>query len=127
MRCGEIRIEFDGAAVELARLYHSLKRALGEEFARAQPGLVGLHIGRAAPAQPPLLDWGERNRERADNLLDHLVLCCKDVGKIAIEPLGPEMAAGCCIDELCRYAHAVAGLAHTALKHEAHAEIATNV
>jgi hypothetical protein len=94
---------------------------------RAQPSLVGLDIGRAAPAQPPLLDRGERNRERADDLLDHLVLCRKDVGEIAIESLGPEMAAGCCIDELRRDAHAVGGLAHTALEHEAHAEIAPYV
>jgi len=97
------------------------------EFASAQPGLVGLDISCAAPAQSPLLSRGERNRECADDLLDHLVLGRKDVGEIAIESLGPEMTAGRCIDELRRDAHAVAGLAHTALEHEAHAKITPNV
>src|SRR5205085_10646372 len=114
-------------AVERARLRHSLARTLGEGFARAQPRLVGLHIAGAAAAQPPLLARGERNRQRADNLLDHFVLRRKDIGAIAIEPLRPEMPPAAAIDKLRGDAHPVARLADAAFEHEAHPEIAPDL
>src|SRR5262249_59851181 len=93
-----------------------------EGCGRAQRVLIRPPAGGAARARPPLLALRQRDRERADDLLHHLVLGCEDVGEIAIEPLGPQMPAAAGIDELRRDAHAIAGLADAALEHEAHAE-----
>src|SRR5262249_56403206 len=76
---------------------------------------------------PPLFALRQRDRERAHDLLHHLVLGREDVGEIAIEPLGPQMPAAAGIDELRRDAHAIAGLADAALEHEAHAEIPSDL
>jgi hypothetical protein len=71
-----------------------------EEFACPQPGLVSLHVVCAAPAQPLLLPRRQRDRQRANDLLDHLVLGGEDVGEVAVEALGPEMPVVAGIDEL---------------------------
>jgi hypothetical protein len=96
-------------------------------LARAQPELVCLHAPGAASAQSLLLPLRQRDRQRADDLLHHLVLRREDVCEIAIEPLRPEMPAAAGIDELRRDAHAIAGLAHAPFEHKAHAEIAPDL
>src|SRR5262249_61084832 len=123
----ELRVGPERPQVHRPGLRDPLARAAAERFARAQPGLIRLHAGGAAPAQPPLLALRQRDRERADDLLHHLVLGCEDVGEIAIEPLGPQMPTAAGIDELRRDAHTIAGLADAALEHEAHAEIPSDL
>ena len=127
MRRGEIGIELDRLAVHRLRLHDRLARAAAEQFARAQPGLVGLHVPGRASAQPLLFALRQRDRQRADDLLHYLVLRREDVREIAVEPLGPEMPAGAGIDELRRDAHAFAGLADAALEHKAHAQVAPDL
>jgi hypothetical protein len=70
---------------------------------------------------------GQRHRERAHDLLNHLVLRGEDVGEIAIEALGPDVPAALGIDELRGDAHAVAGFADRAFEHEAHAQVAPDL
>src|SRR5258708_7963751 len=109
MRRREIRIELDRPQVHRPGLRDPLPRAAAERFARAQPGLVCLHIGGAAPAQPSLLALRQLTRERAEDLPPPLVLSREDVGEIAIEPLPPKSPAAAGIDELRRDAHTIAG------------------
>jgi hypothetical protein len=123
VRRGEIRIDLDRAAVHRLRLQHRVARAAAEQFSRAQPGFVGLYVGGRVPAQPLRLVLRQLDRERADDVLHHLVLRREDVGEIAVEPLGPDMPAAAGIDELRGDAHAVAGLAGAALEHEAYPEV----
>src|SRR5262245_62771309 len=122
MRRGEILIDLDRPAVHHPGLRERLLGAAAEQFARAQPGLVRRHVAGPVPAQPTLLALRQRDRQRADDLLHHLVLRREDVREIAIEPLSPEMPAVAGIDELRRDAHTIAGLAGAALEHTATAQ-----
>ena len=123
----EIRIDLDRAAVHRAWPARPT-RGCRERAARARaarlrrPRRCACRAGAAAALRLCQLD-----RERADDLLHHLVLGREDVGEFAIEPLGPEMPAVGGIDELRRDAHAVAGLADAALEHKAHAEVAPDL
>src|SRR6266851_9768843 len=127
MRRREIPIDLDRSAVHRPGLHDRLPSAASEQFACAQPGLVRLHVAGTASAQPLLLALRQRDRQRADDLLYHLVLRREDVREIAIEPLGPEMPAAAGINELRRDAHAIARLADAALKHKAHTQVAPNL
>ena len=60
----------------------------------------------------------------ADDGLRHLVLKREDVGELAVVVLGPNMVAGRRVDQLGGDANAISGLAHAALQHVAHAEVA---
>src|SRR5262249_17768556 len=127
LRRGKTRIDLDRAAVHHLGLRDGITRAAAEQFARAQPGLIGLHVGGGAPAQPLHLALRQLDRERADDLLYHLVLRREDVREIAIESLGPEMPAAAGVNELRRDAHAIAGLADAALEHEANTQVAPDL
>ena len=56
-----------------------------------------------------------------------LVLQVEDVLERAVESVGPEMRAGLGFDQLAGDARRVAGLAHAALEHIAHAEFAPDL
>ena len=93
----------------------------------AQIVVVGVEaLGRLALGP---LDLGllEPRRDRADDARRHLVLQLEDVLELAVEPVGPEMRAGRGIDQLAGDAHPAAGLAHAALEHVAHAELAADL
>ncbi len=64
----------------------------------------------------------ELRLDRGDDRLGDFILHREYVGKIAVVALGPDMAAGGDVVELCGDAHAVAALAHAALDHVADAE-----
>src|SRR4249919_1305625 len=72
--------------------------------------------------EPPLITLRQVERERADDVLRHVVLHGEDVGQVAIETLRPKMSARSYVDELRCNPHPVAGLADAALQYEAHAE-----
>ncbi len=59
----------------------------------------------------------KRQRKRAHDLLQHLVLQAEDVVELAVVALGPKVAAGGRVDQLRVDAHLLAGLAHAALQH----------
>ncbi len=66
-------------------------------------------------------------RDRADDALGDPILKLEDVVERTLVALGPEMAAGRCIDELSGDAHAVRRLAHAAFEHIAHAQVAADL
>ena len=72
--------------------------------------------------EPLLIALRQVERERADNVLRHVVLHGEDVGQVAIETLRPQMSARGRVDELRGDPYPVAGLADAALQHVAHAE-----
>ena len=57
----------------------------------------------------------------------HLVLKLEHIVQQAIEAVGPEMRAVCCIDQLRGDAHPTSGLAHAAFEHVANAELAADL
>ena len=59
-----------------------------------------------------------------DNALGDLVLDGEDVGEVAVVALCPDVVAGRRVDKLRGDAQALAGLAHAAFEHVAHAELA---
>src|SRR6202035_783041 len=65
--------------------------------------------------------------EGSDDLLCEFVLHGKDIRKIAIKALGPDVRAARGIDELTSNAHSVARLADAAFQHVAHAEFAADL
>ena len=75
------------------------------------------------------LDLGpfELRRDRADDAFRDLVLQFEDVVERAFEALRPEMRAGRGVDQLPGDAHPVAGLAHAAFQHVAHAKLAADL
>ena len=66
-------------------------------------------------------------RDRADDALGDPILKLEDVVERAFIALGPEMAAGRCIDELSGNAHAVRRFADAAFQHIAHAQVAADL
>jgi hypothetical protein len=51
----------------------------------------------------------------------------KDIGKVPVVPLYPEVPAGGCFDKLSRHPHPAPGLAHAAFEHVPQAQIAPDV
>jgi hypothetical protein len=74
-----------------------------------------------------LLAAGEAHLERLHDLLGHLVLHREDVLEVAVEAVGPDVAAALGVDELHVDAHLHAGTAHAAFEHVAHAELAAHL
>ena len=102
---------------------------VGQRLFRKEPVLL-------APAKNAVISFGRRglrplrqfvcthkaDLQRLDDLLRHIVLNREDVGKIAIIPLRPGMAAALAVDQLTGHAYPVARLAHAALQHVMHAK-----
>ena len=103
----------------LAFLRH---RSLVEE-SPADAEVIGLHVLRRLSLRQ--LAGGELAEQGLDDAGDDLVLHGEDIGQIAVEALGPEMAAALArIDQLGVDADAGGGAARAALEDIAHAEIA---
>ena len=62
--------------------------------------------------------------DRSHDLFRNFILQGKNVRQVAVVSIGPDVIAGCGVDELRGDAHAIAALAHAALQHVAHAEFA---
>src|SRR5215831_9459286 len=91
---------------------------MGTHHALPLPELGGFLAARA-------LDLGSDNpgRDGADNAAGDLVLNGKDVLKRTVVALGPDVMAARSVDKLRGDANAIAGFAHAAFKHVAHAEM----
>ena len=88
------------------------------------PGVEALgRLARGASALPAV----ERRLDRRRDARGDLVLYGEDVGEVAVVTLGPEMPTSGGFDQLCRHPHPVGGLAHSALEHITHAELAPDV
>ena len=64
--------------------------------------------------------------KNGDNRAHHLVLEGKDILKVSVVVLGPEVRTRIGFDQLGRYSDAVAGAPHAALQNIAHTQFATN-
>src|SRR5258708_18820445 len=75
------------------------------------------------------LDLGEPQTrfDGADDGKRYLVLQGENIVGLAVIALGPDMRAGRGVDELPGDAHAIAGLAHAAFEHIAHAKLAADL
>ena len=60
--------------------------------------------------------------DRGDDGLGDFILYREHIGNVAIVALGPDVAAGCDVIELCSDTHAIATFAHAALDHITDAE-----
>src|SRR5208282_2311958 len=68
-----------------------------------------------------------RRQDRGGGAGGDLVLHRKNIGEVAVIALGPEMPAGRRLDQLRGHPHSIAGLAHAAFKHVAHAQLAPDL
>ena len=66
------------------------------------------------------LGGNDAGRDRAGDAPGNLVLHGKDIGKLAVVAVGPQMVPACRFDQLCGDAHAVAGPPHAAFEHITH-------
>ena len=62
--------------------------------------------------------------DRANDTARDLLLKREDVVERAVETVGPDMCAGCRIDQLAGDANSTTGLAHAAFEHVTHAKLA---
>jgi hypothetical protein len=86
--------------------------------------LVRLRIRRRALLDRFLFSRQQFQFERVDDRFRNFILQREDVVQVAIVALGPQMAVGRALDQLCRDAHAVARFAHAALENMRDIELA---
>src|SRR4051812_40613022 len=66
-------------------------------------------------------------RDRTDDARRDLVLQVENVLRITLEPIRPEMRAGCSVNELASNSNTVAAAADTAFEHVAYPQLASNL
>ena len=76
--------------------------------------------------KPRLFGRAERDFERVDDAVRDVVLDLEDIGQIAVVAVGPQVTAGCRVDELRGDPHALAGAADGAFEHRPHAKLAAD-
>ena len=106
----EARIEVDGPFQQLLRLNVRFLSEQPDLVAAAQKAVMGLEIVGVLARQSLLVFLRQVERQRADDVLRHVVLDSEDVGELAIETLCPKVPAGAGVDQLGGDADAVAGL-----------------
>src|SRR5262252_6955498 len=84
--------------------------------------LVHQRTARTCAPYPRLFSIRQPNLERGDDVLRYPVLKREHVVEVALETVGPHMAAVQAVDQLCRQSYAIAGLADAPLQHMADAE-----
>jgi hypothetical protein len=88
---------------------------------RVHPPQVRI-VGHDVEGRPVLHGSGEPRLQLNQNACRNLILDRKDVGQLAVEPLGPALVAVVRIDELRRDAHRVAGFANASFENGADAQ-----
>jgi hypothetical protein len=91
---------------------------------RLQEEVVRLQVLRPLAPEPFDLGATDLRLDGADYAFRDPVLKVEDVLEVAVETFGPEVAAAERVDQLRGEADAIGRLAHAALQHVAHAEIA---
>src|SRR6516165_10635752 len=84
--------------------------------------LVNQRAARTRAPYPRLFAKRQPNLERGYDVLRNPVLKREHVVEVALETVGPDMAAVQAVDQLCRQSHTIAGLAHAAFQHMPDAE-----
>src|SRR6185437_13892558 len=122
MRGGVVRIERDRAFVKLPCRVVALGRIEAVLLAAAQDTIVGFGIF-GLDARPRTFGADEPDFERGHDLRRDVVLHRENIHQLAVVAFGPEMRAAPGVDELARYAHAIARFAHAAFEHVANTEL----
>ena len=68
----------------------------------------------------------EGHFKRVDDPTRDVVLDLEDIRQVAIVAVGPQVATGCCIDELRGNPHAIAGAPDRAFEHREHTKLAAD-
>ena len=118
-----LRVQRDGAPVELARLVHVRLPPVVHALTSAQEAFVGLDGRRPAMQRAPLARLECATAQQAGDGLGDFVLHREHIGGRALEFLRPLVITGGGVDELHRDAQAIAGLAHAAFEHAADAQL----
>ena len=126
-RFGIARIELDGLAQQRDGALGAVLGLAVELGQRAQEEIVGAQVLGRLGQRAPDLQCPQARRYGGDHVLGDVVLQGEDVAQAALVAVGPDMSAGPGLDELGGDTHAVSGLAHAALDHIAHAELASHL
>src|SRR5256714_12261768 len=84
--------------------------------------LVHQRAARAFAPHPHFFAKRQPDLERGDDVLRYPILKLEHVVEVALETVGPHMAAVQAVDQLCRQSHSIAGLAHAPFQHIPDAE-----
>ena len=84
--------------------------------------LVYRQAARASSPHPRLFTNCQPDLERSDDVLRYPILKLEYVVEVALETVGPDMAAVQAIDQLYHQSHTIAGLANAPFQHIASAE-----
>ena len=85
----ECRIELDGTLQQFLRLEVCRLRLQPPLLPAPQIAVIGFWVAGALVGQLLLLALSQVERQRADDLLRHVVLNGEDVGEVAVEALRP--------------------------------------
>src|SRR5262252_6014047 len=84
--------------------------------------LVHQRTARTCAPHSRLFAKRQPDLERGDDILRNPVLKREHVVEVALETVGPHMAAVQAVDQLCRQSYAIAGLSHAPFQHMPDAE-----
>src|SRR6266436_2154704 len=79
--------------------------------------LVDQRATRAFAPHSRLFAKRQPNFERGHDVLRYSILKLEHVVEVALETVGPHMAAVQAVDQLCGQSHSIAGLAHAPFQH----------
>src|SRR5215467_11825323 len=79
--------------------------------------LVHQRAARAFAPQAHVFAERQPNLKRGYDVLCYPILKLEHVVEVALETVGPHMAAVQTVDQLCRQSHSIAGLAHAPFQH----------
>src|SRR6516165_11579425 len=88
--------------------------------------LVHERAARALVVHPCFFAKRQPNLKRGHDVLRYPILKLEHVVEVALETVGPHMAAVQAVDQLCRQSHTIARLAHAAFQDIASAEHSTD-
>ena len=123
--CGKIGIAFDRHTERLQCIVVAGPRREMETRHPARKVIISIKAFSRLTLGPLDLGLLQLRRNRTQDTGGYLVLQIEDIFDFTLEPIGPDVGAVCCVDELPGNAYAVRGLTHTAFQDVAHAEFAT--
>src|SRR5215813_3901483 len=84
--------------------------------------LVHQRATRTFAAHPCLFAKRQANLKRGHDVLRYPILKLEHVVEVALETVGPHMAAVQAVDQLCRQSHSISGVAHAPFQYIPHAK-----
>lgn len=126
-RCREFRIELDSATGKAQPFIEPRPAVLVEPRQAAQIAVVGIEVLSRMMPSPFDLRLLEAPSDGGNDTSRNSVLQVEDVFQGPVEVISPKMRAAMAVDQLPGDAQAIADLAHAALQHVAHTELAAHL